>query len=127
MYVAQFFAAATLLALSSSAYASRLQAGCAPSLGSKQIQVQVNFSASRPASDSSDAETPEASVTSDSERLRRRYYELAVKECEVLLSTIAAKCQLANISVSSRDYANPPPQSPMTDASLSATFSIELK
>jgi hypothetical protein len=127
MKAATVIAAAILLAFSSSVYACRSQIDCASGIGNKQVQIQVNSSVSRPACEFAETTTREPDSGSADERMRRAYYELASKECDVLLATIAAKCSLVNISVSGREYSSSPGQPPMVDESLNATLSIELK
>ena len=118
---------ASTLVFASSALACRTQADIGQTVGNRMVQVSVNFNTSRPASELRDPGDSEQSPSSPATAARRSLYFLVTKECDVLLATIASSCQLANISVSSREYSNPPHQGPMVDATVSATLAIELK
>ncbi len=85
-------------------------------------QVSVSFSIVLPAS----AESGLHGRFSSTDGMRRAFYEFVTRECELLLATIAATCQLtnANVNVSEQRHNQP---SPYVQINGSGSFAIMLK
>ena len=84
-------------------------------------QVSMSFNLTIPAGE----HALQSSLT-PTESTRRTFYQLVAAECEVLLATIAATCQLTNASVNISEQRHNQ-QSPYTQINGSGNFAITLK
>jgi hypothetical protein len=112
-----FISALALLAVPASGEDVAKQVAATPG----PVSVNISYTINAPLV----ATTPDA-VTAEDRQYRKAMYERAAGECEDLLATIAASCQITNIGVSTQ--VNRYPGQPATIyVSTNVTMQIALK
>lgn len=88
----------------------------------RPTQLTINFNLSRPG----EINENDDAVGARTDGLRKSLYEMAARECEKILATIATSCKLTNVDVNVNQQAHNA-QPAMLNAALRATYTVEFK